>query len=98
MARARQTARATADLDDIWLYIAKDSVSAADRLIDRITERCQGLADHPRLGVARPDIAPEARMLTIGDCLVLYRVSGADAEVVRVVHGARRLEALFDET
>ena len=98
MARVRQTARATADLDDIWLYIAKDNISAADRLIDRVTERCQGLADHPRLGAARPDVAPEARMLTIGDYLILYRVIGADAEVVRVVHGARRLDGLFDET
>ncbi len=36
-------------------------------------------------------------MLTTGDYLVLYRIIGADAEVVRVVHGARRLEGLFDE-
>jgi toxin ParE1/3/4 len=98
MARVRQTARAAADLDDIWFYIARDCVSAADRLIDRITEQCQRLADHPRLGVARPDIAPEARMLTIGDYLILYRVINAGAEVVRIVHGARRLEGLFDES
>jgi len=93
-----QTARATADLDDIWFYIAKDSVSVADRLIDRITERCHGLADHPYLGAARPDMAPEARVLTIGDYLVLYRIIAAAAEVVRIAHGARRLDGLFDET
>ena len=35
-------------------------------------------------------------MLVIGDYLALYRVSDGDVEVVRVVHGARRLEGLFD--
>jgi toxin ParE1/3/4 len=97
VARVRKTARATADLDEIWLFIAMDNVSAADRLIDRITERTRALADHPRLDVARPDIAPEARMLTIGDYLISYRILGSDVAINRVVHGARRLEGLFDE-
>ena len=97
MGRVRKTARATADLSEIWLYVAMDNVSAADRLIDRITERTQALVDRPRLGVARPDIAPEARMLTVGDYLILYRIVGRDVAVNRVVHGARRLQGLFDE-
>ena len=84
------------DLDDIWLHVALDDPAAADRLIDRIVRRCQGLADHPRLGPTRPEIAPEARGLAIGDYLVLYRVDGVDAEIVRVVHGARRLTNIFD--
>jgi len=54
------------------------------------------LAEHPRRGQAHPDIAPDARMLVVGDCLVFYRIQGLDVEVVRVVHGARRLEGLFD--
>ncbi len=36
-------------------------------------------------------------MLTIGDYLVLYRVLDSDVAINRVVHGARRLEGLFDE-
>jgi toxin ParE1/3/4 len=97
MGRVRKAARATADLDEIWLYIATDSISAADHLIDRITERSRALAEHPRLGVARPDIASDARMLTVGDYLILYRILGADVVIIRVVHGARRLEGLFDQ-
>jgi toxin ParE1/3/4 len=94
--RVTQTARATADLDDIWLHIALDNPAAADRLIDLIVARCRTLAEHPNLGQVRPEIAPDARMLVVGDYLVLYRVEGADAMVVRIVHGARRLEGLFD--
>jgi toxin ParE1/3/4 len=85
-------------LEDIWLYIAVDSPQAADRLIDRIIARCFDLADQPRLGPARPEIAPDARMLVVGDYLVLYRIQDADVQIVRVVHGARRLDGLFDAT
>jgi len=95
--RVLRTRRANADLDDIWLHVALDNPGAADGLIDRLVARCSHLADYPQLGPARPDIAPDARMLTVGDYLVLYRVLGADAEIVRVVHGARRLAGLFDE-
>jgi toxin ParE1/3/4 len=91
-----RTARAATDLDDIWLRVALDNPAAADRLIERIVARCQDLAAHPHLGTARPEIAPDARMLVVDDYIVLYRVNGADAEIVRVVHGARRLEGLFN--
>ena len=96
MGRVIITPRARADLDEIWSHIALDSPSAADRLIDRIVARCQGLADHPHLGPARLEIAADARGLVIGDYLTLYRVLGADAQIVRVVHGARRLRGMFD--
>lgn len=96
MGRVTRTPRAGADLDDIWLQVALDNVAAADRLIDRIVARCQALADNPHLGPARPEIAPEARMLVIGGYLALYRVRRADVQIVRVVHGARRLEGLFE--
>ncbi|MDX2142252.1 MAG: type II toxin-antitoxin system RelE/ParE family toxin [Rhodospirillaceae bacterium] len=98
MGRVTQTPRAGADLDDIWLHVALDNPGAADRLIDRIVARCRDLAAHPFLGTARPEIAPEARMLVADDYIILYRVKGADTEIVRIVHGARRLEGLFEST
>ncbi len=96
MGRVTRSPRAGADLDDIWLRIALDNPAAADRLIDRIPRRIGDLQDHPRLGPARPEISADARMLIVGDYLVLYSVTGADVVIVRVVHGARDLGALFD--
>ena len=96
MARVARSPRAGLDLDEIWLSVALDSPAAADRLIDRILERCLSLEDYPHLGPARPEIGPGARALTVGDYLVLYRISDAGPEIVRVVHGARRLSGLFD--
>ena len=95
MARVRLTPRARDDLDEIWLYIARDDIGAADRLIDAISARCDSLSAFPDLGPARPDIAPNARMLTIDNYIVLYRRKGGDIEIVRIAHGARRLEALW---
>ena len=90
------TRRAAADLDDIWLHVARDNSAAADRLIDRIVARCRQLEKHPELGIARPEIAPEARALTLGDYLILYRVRDEGVEIVRVIHGARRLKSIFE--
>ncbi len=96
MGRVTLTPRAEVDLDEIWLHVAADAPAAADRLVDQIVARLQTLADFPRLGPSRPEIAPEARMLIIGDYLAPYRIDGPDVDIVRVVHGARQLEGLFD--
>jgi toxin ParE1/3/4 len=61
----------------------------------RSTAPCDLLADNPLLGRARPDIAPELRYLPIGNYLILYRTLPDGIEVVRVAHGARRLDSLF---
>jgi toxin ParE1/3/4 len=94
MARFTRRPRAEADLLEIWLYVAQDSVSAADRLLDRIEAQCRLLADNPRLGRARPEIAPDARAWVVGRYLVLYREQNDGIEVVRVVHGARRVDQI----
>jgi toxin ParE1/3/4 len=76
--------------------VAQDSIVAADRLIDHITARCRDLGEFPQLGPARPEVAPDARMLVIGEHLALYRIVDDGVEILRVVHGARRLDGLFD--
>lgn len=96
MQRVVWTPRARSDLDAIWLFVATESPGSADRLIDNLIQRSHGLADHPRMGPARPDIAPDARMLVEGDYLILYRLQADGVAIVRVVHGARRLGELFD--
>ena len=95
MPEIKRTAQAEEDLIEIWVYIAQDNVSAADNLLDRIEEKFFLLADQPRLGPCRPDIAPELRYFPVGSYLILYREIAAGIEIVRVVHGARRLESLF---
>jgi toxin ParE1/3/4 len=96
LVRIVRTARAGEDLEEIWLHVAYADPAAADRLIDRIASRCLDLMEYPHLGPARTDIAPEARMLVLDDYIILTRVVAPDVEIVRIVHGARRLQELID--
>lgn len=80
---------------DIWTYIARHNSSAADRLLDLLDEKSRSLARNPRLGAAREDVAPGVRHLPVGRYLILYRDLGDGVEVVRYIHGMRRLQDLF---
>jgi toxin ParE1/3/4 len=93
-----RAARAEQDLIEIWTYVATDSPIAADRLLDRIDAVCRRLAENPRMGAARPDLAPQLRHFVTGPYLILYREAGAGVEIVRVLHGARDLPGLLDES
>lgn len=60
--------------------------------------RLRILDDFVEAGVARPDIAPEARMLVERPYAIFYRVLPDGVQIVRVLHGARHLQAaLFAE-
>jgi toxin ParE1/3/4 len=95
LARVRRTARAEQDLIEIWLFIAEADPAAADKLLDGLDGTFQRLARNPRLGPARPDLAPQLRYFPIGNYLVLYRQMRGGVEIVRVVHGARYLPDLL---
>jgi toxin ParE1/3/4 len=92
-----RTARAEEDLIEIWNYIAPDNLAAADRVLDRIETVCERLAENPRMGPARPDLAQGLRYFVSGSYLVIYREAPGGVEIVRVVHGARHLPDLFGE-
>jgi toxin ParE1/3/4 len=83
------------DLLEIWLFVARDSVRAADRLLDAISDRCWQLLEYPEIGPARPDIGPDIRVLSIRNYLVLYRMSEGGVEIVRVAHGSRDIANLL---
>jgi toxin ParE1/3/4 len=95
----RVAPRAAADLDDIWLQVAKQSGSMeiASRLIDSITERFLFLADFPYAGRARDrEFGIGTRSFPVGEYVIVYWVEGDDVFILRVVHGRRDLEALFE--
>ncbi len=91
MGMAKRTAQAEDDLLDIWLYIAQDKPNAADQFLDELEAKFLLLAEQPQLGPARPDIAPGLRYFPVRSYLILYREITEGVEIVRVVHGARRL-------
>lgn len=84
--------RADEDLIEIWIEIAKENPDAADRVLDAIELRWQQLARHPHSGMARDDIVPGIRHLVVGNYLTLYRIAEDGIEIVRVLHGRRKLD------
>jgi toxin ParE1/3/4 len=95
----RVAPRAEADLDDIWLYVAKQSGSmeTATRLIDSITERFLFLASFPYAGRARDqEFGIATRSFPVGEYVIIYWAEGENVFILRVVHGRRDLETLSD--
>lgn len=93
----RVAARAAADLDEIWYYVAKESsVEIAGRLIDSVTNRFLLLSTHPHLGRSREDdFGAGLRSFPVGEYVIVYCVEKADVLILRVAHGSRDIEALF---
>lgn len=87
-----RTARADEDLIAVWLHIAAEDPSAADRVLDAIERRWRTLGRYPYSGIARGDIAPGIRQLVAGQYLTLYRLAGGTVEIVRVLHGRRKID------
>lgn len=91
MPRIVRSPRARDDLIELWSHIAADNPSAADRMLDTIEAKLRLLAATPGLSPARPDIAEGLRLFPIRRYVVLYRELPDGIEVVRIVHGMRRL-------
>jgi len=95
VSEVRFSRRAREDLLDIWLYIARqNSEAATDRVFDRIEDACRTLARHPELGVARSEIADEARSLVVQRWLALYRLTSDGVQIVRIIDAARDLKRI----
>ena len=93
--RIFKRALAESDLDDIWWYIAQDNPEAADRLLDRIEERCQALVRFPEMGMSREELMPDLRSLPIGSYVVFYLPIEQGIDIVRVLPGMRDIDAFF---
>jgi toxin ParE1/3/4 len=91
--------RAEADLDDIWVQVARESGSmeVASRLIDALTERFYLLTNFPQAGRKRDaEFGFGVRSFPVGAYIILYLVEGGDVLILRVVHGSRDFEGLIE--
>lgn len=93
----RVTRRPQAELDilDIWVYVAADSVVAADRWLDGLDEKMRLWATQPLMGRARDELAPGLRSLAFGRYVVFYEALADGIDVVRVLHSSRDIDESF---
>ena len=95
MSRVQYTTQAQEDILEIAFYIAQDNVEAAHRLMGKILRACDRLGASPLAGRAREELAPNLRSFPVEKYLVFYRPIHGGIEVMRVLHGARDIPALF---
>jgi toxin ParE1/3/4 len=81
---------AAADLDDIWEYIAAESIDAADQWIGRLFDSFEAIGRTPGIGHVRTDLTPHPLSFwPVGAYLVIYRADRRPVEIVAVTQGSR---------
>ena len=97
MARITQRPLAAADILDIWDHIAEDSIEQADRWVDKLDAKFKLIATQPLMGRARDELAADLRSFPFGRYVIFYMPMGSGIDVVRVLHGARDIDAVFGD-
>ena len=81
---------AQTDLLEIWLFVAEDSMTLADRLLDRIETEASTLALQPTMGRPRPELGEALRSWPVSKSYALYYLPDDHGiTVIRVLHQAR---------
>lgn len=84
------------DLDAIANFIAQDNPGRAVSFIQDIRGKFADIQRAPLIYRLRPDIGEDARMATVGNYAILFRLMGDVARIERVVYGGRNLPDVFD--
>jgi len=81
---------ALADLEEIWEFIADESLEAADRVLDEIREVVHSLVTFPRMGHIRADLTSRPlRFHPVREFLIAYAPDEEPIVVIAVLHGRR---------
>jgi toxin ParE1/3/4 len=97
MARVTRRPLAAADILDIWDHIAEDSIEQADRWVDKLDEKFRLIATQPLMGRSRSELAANVRSFPFGRYVIFYEAIEDVIDVVRVLHSARNIDAVFGE-
>ena len=78
------------DLEEIWEYIAADSLDAADRIREEIYETIQSLVPFPHVGHSRPELTMRPlRFQVVRDYVIAYAPDEKPLAIIAVLHGRR---------
>ncbi len=96
MKRYVLTPSAKRNINDIWDYIANDSIEAADRVLDALESAMIKISKNPGVGHWREELADKRhRFLLVYSYLIVYRHEAKPLQIVRVLHAARDLQNIL---
>jgi toxin ParE1/3/4 len=94
----RLSSQAEAQLDDIWLHIARESgsIDTAIRILQNITDRFWLLTKRPRIGRRREDLSPDLRSFNADNYVILYSIEKDGVVLIHCVfHGNQDIRPSF---
>jgi toxin ParE1/3/4 len=100
MMRIRLAPQARADLDAIWLFIARESGSyaLATRIVESITDKFGLFAKFPYIGRELDSIRrPGLRTFPVNNYIIFYRVKSGEIRIPRIIHSSRDIQAILGE-
>ncbi len=84
------------DLGDIWEYVARDNIDAADRWMGKLFDAFEALGATPGMGHKREDLtAYPVLFWPVGAYLIIYRAERRPIEIVAVTQGSRDIPAFL---
>lgn len=93
MAKIRWSHEAECWLREIYKYIAKDNLSAAEKVVAGIYGKTQLLGDFPQLGHKyREELEGDIRILLYGHYRIAYMITEDFIDILGVFHGAMDIE------
>lgn len=78
------------DLSDIHTFIADDSITYADLVVDRLIDYCAKLENFPRIGRKVSELNHDSvRELIEGNYRIVYSIDHDFIHILRVIHTSR---------
>ena len=98
MAEIRWTDEAVKWLRDIYDYIAKDSTSAAAKVVSGIYDKVQMLEHFPELGHKyKSEAEGDVRILLYGHYRIAYLIKGKERiDILGIFHGALDIDRYIE--
>lgn len=85
------------DLKAIWDYLARSNPAAASKLLKELKDKFSMLSQHPNVGKPQPQLLVNLYSFPHKNYLIFYQPTNTGIDVVRVLHGSRDIESLFDD-
>ena len=95
MNQFRLSQRAEQDLEDIWVYLARQDELLADQQIAQILNRFPLLSQFPDMGRQRDNVLAGLKSFPLKPYVILYTKITGGIEIVKVLHQSRDVESLF---
>jgi toxin ParE1/3/4 len=82
-------------MEAIGDYIGADNPQRAVSFVQELHEQCRRIAQNPLGYQPRPELAANLRSYAYGRYVIFFEVTSEEVAIIRVLHGARDLPAVF---